>query len=47
VGNQELVDKKNKRRRKKKPTAKKNIITINAEIENLIQTTNLLDSDDE
>ena len=47
VGNQELVDKKNKRKRKKKPTVKKNIITINAEIESQIQTKCFLDSDDE
>jgi putative phage-type endonuclease len=47
VGNQELIDKKNKRKRKKKPTGKKNIITINAEIADLIQSTNLLDSEDE
>jgi putative phage-type endonuclease len=44
-GNQELVDKKNKRRRKKKPV--ENIIVINKEIKDTIENKCLLDSDSE
>lgn len=44
-GNQELIDKKNKRRRKKKTEPKENIIEINQEIKNTIENKCLLDSD--
>ena len=44
-GNQELVDKKNKRRRKKKPV--ENIIVINQKIKDTIENKCLLDSDSE
>ena len=46
-GNQELIDKKNKRRRKKKVVPKENIIEINQEIKNTIENNCLLDSDSE
>ena len=42
-GNQELIDKKNKRKRKKK--SPKNIIDINAQVTDLIKNICLLDSD--
>ena len=44
-GNQELIDKKNKRRRKKKSVPKENIIEINQEIKKTIENNCLLDSD--